>query len=68
MIYFKDVIHPTRPSHGSMIKDNGELHDACWAASSGELAFALIGKVIVEQAWRMDSSLREQLKDLLDRS
>lgn len=51
-----------------MIKDNGELHDACWAASSGELAFALIGKVIVEQAWRMDSSLREQLKDLLDRS
>lgn len=49
-----------------MLDDKGNLTESAYHASSGETGFALIAKVIVEEAWRLDDSLIDKLKQLLD--
>jgi hypothetical protein len=48
-----------------MLDDGGALTPTARAASSGELAFARLGKAIVEEGWRIDATLRAELIRLL---
>lgn len=66
MLYYKDVILPTKPERGRMLDDLGNLTESAGIASAGETGFALIAKAIVEEAWRLDEGLRFQLKAMLD--
>ena len=66
MLYYKDVVLPSKPEKGRMLDDLGNLTKSAGAASAGERGFALIAKAIVEEAWRLDERLRLQLKTMLD--
>jgi hypothetical protein len=66
MLYYKDVILPTKPRSGRLLDDHGNLAESAGAASAGEIGFALIAKAIVEEAWRLDEGLRFHLKAMLD--
>lgn len=66
MLYYKDVILPSKPESGRMLDDLGNLTEWAGVASSGERGFAVIARAIVEEAWRLDEELRFQLKAMLD--
>lgn len=66
MLYYKDVIFPKSRTEIRMLDDQGHLSEAAWTASAGETGYALIAKVIVDEAWRLDEGLRRHLKDMLD--
>ena len=66
MLYYKDVVLPNKPERGRMLDDFGNLTESAETASAGEVGFALIAKVIVDKAWRLDEGLRFQLKAMLD--
>lgn len=64
-ITYSDVLHPGREPQERMLDDGGALTPTARAASSGELAFARLGKAIVEEGWRIDATLRAELIRLL---
>ena len=66
MLYYQDIVLPSKPENGRMIDDHGRLTEAAELASAGERGFALVAKAIVEEAWRFDEGLRFRLKAMLD--
>jgi hypothetical protein len=68
MLSFSDVLFPKSAHPGRMLDDKGELTDMACMASSGEIGYALIARAIVEYGYRLDQSVRERLKDMLDRA
>ena len=64
-ISYSDVILPNNPELGPMLTAQGNLTVAAKPCSRGELAFAALGKAIVENGRRIDTIHREALVRLL---
>lgn len=64
-IEYKDVAFPHDPPRSRMLLLDDEGRMLVPGASSGELAFARLGKSIVDNAWLIDSRGREELVRLI---